>query len=664
MRNHRSFRSVGLVLAFTCGTTFTDLSGGSARVFADDAPKDVELRRELAKAYEAKDYKKALEAAKKLHELHPDDPIDMYNVACMTCLVGDKDKAFDWLERSVQAGFNDADHMSNDYDLKTLWGERRFRKLVQSIRDGEAEKEKSDRKGANKPKIPDKKPVEEHPVPEVPNLSPQEHGRKVQELTTELIRVSSAGERDEALEISLKALAHAKAIAKVAPQPARQALSLTHYNVCCMLSLKKDAERAFKHLDEAVKHQVPGFTIAEQMEGDSDLDPIRKDPRYAEILKRAKKNEAENPQGRPRPRDRIARPSDHDDDAESKPRDAKEKDENSKRPDASSMSAAERSKRSGELIPMLIEASRKGDYKQALEYALEAVELNDSPLNNYNAACMYSLNEQKDKAFEHLFRSFELGQLDGDVVRMLKTDDDLKNLRSDSRWPKAMEKAEAQMAERRALPKDKEVEFAFEVTLPPNHDKSKPVPLLVAMHHYHGSMDRAIERWKDAAAASGAILLTPQGTWEAGEGSGSFQWGADLDVIDRNVMKAINKTMDQYEVDEDRVALAGFSQGAWVAYALALRHPDAFCGIIPVAGHFRPESEAEFAGDRFKSMHLYIMIGEDDNSQLIKANEQAKDRFSRAGASVNMVIFKGVGHGFPPDSEAQLKKAVRFVLDR
>lgn len=651
MKPNRMLRPFSLVVILMLNVAPVGFTGWSDRqVVADDTPDAAKLQREVLEAYRAADYKKALTAAEKLNEVQPNNADTLYNIACLHCLLGETDKSFEWLEKSVLAGFKDGDHMSNDYDLKRLWGERRFRLLVQRLRD-EGEKSGGKDKPADKPKPV----VEEEKLPDVPKMSAQEHGRKIQSLTQELITVSGEGKRDKALEIGLTVLAHAKAMEKEIGNRANASLSLAHYNVCCMYALKKNPERALAHLEKAVDHLVPGFDIVQQAEGDSDVDSIRKDPRFKKAIERAKKLLADGAPPERRPRDRVRNPDEG--------RAADKSDQKGGNDELSGMTTAEREQRSDEFTNKLMEASQKKEYEKALEYSLEALRYSETSRNHYNVACMYSLNKKTDDAYEHLFKALGTASFDRDPVRMLKTDTDLDHIRGDSRWSKAMEMAEAAMAERRALPKDKEVEFKYDVTLPPNHDKSKAAPLLVALHHYHGDMGKATERWKAAAAASGAILLTPQGTFESSAGD-SYQWGSDRNLIERNVMKAINEVMDQYKVDEDRVAIAGFSQGGWAAYDIAMRHPDAFCGLIPVAGHFQPESESMLSGERFKSMHVYIMVGGEDNSQLIASNDDAKVRLSRAGASVNMVTFSGLGHGFPPDSDEQLTKAVRFVFDR
>lgn len=479
----RRTRNVSLHRLVLLATAFGLVGAIAAPVRADDDYEKV--ARQVRRAYDAHDYKKALELSEKLHEMRPKDVAPIYNIGCMHCLLGHKDEAFKWLEKAVDAGYRDAGYMAEDYDLKTLWGERRFRSLLRRIRRSQGEST-------------EKKPPEKPEQQEKPELSPQEIAQKVGELTTALIAASDAGRRDEALRLARQALELAD-------------IGITNYNVACMLSLLNRKDKALEHLEIAVKKGIDGRDMAELMAGDSDLDNIRKDPRYKKALAAAG--------GKPRP----ARPS------------------------------------------------RTTDVEE------------------------------------------------------------------------------------------KEVAAKWSVTVPQGLDKSAKAPLIVALHPFHGSMERTTERWKEAAAEVGAILLTPQGTFDMGDGQ--FQWGRDLDQIGDNVMDAIDDVVDEHNIDQKKIVLGGFSQGGWATWGLALRTPETFRGIIPVCGMCRPESESAFADDDLKDLRVFIMLGADERDRVKDANRRAARRLREIGAKVRSKSYDGVGHGFPENRTKELVKALRFILE-
>jgi len=70
------------------------------------------------------------------HKIHDDDDCanTAYNLACLSAMKGDKRGALDWLRKSVEAGFSDADGISKDSDLLPLHGDPEFDRLIAAAR--------------------------------------------------------------------------------------------------------------------------------------------------------------------------------------------------------------------------------------------------------------------------------------------------------------------------------------------------------------------------------------------------------------------------------------------------------------------------------------------------------------------------------------------------
>jgi tetratricopeptide (TPR) repeat protein len=85
----------------------------------------------LAAAYTRKGlYEKGLKIDQRLAQLRKEDPVVHYNLACSFALVGKKDEAFQALERSIQLGYSDFEHLKKDSDLKSLRSDVRFQTLL------------------------------------------------------------------------------------------------------------------------------------------------------------------------------------------------------------------------------------------------------------------------------------------------------------------------------------------------------------------------------------------------------------------------------------------------------------------------------------------------------------------------------------------------------
>jgi SAM-dependent methyltransferase len=89
------------------------------------------FEREFKKASEGGDYSRGLAIAEQMRAaLEPAYLGALYNIACMHCLLGHEEDAYEWLERAVDAGYWNAQQMIQDNDLEALRGQERFRALV------------------------------------------------------------------------------------------------------------------------------------------------------------------------------------------------------------------------------------------------------------------------------------------------------------------------------------------------------------------------------------------------------------------------------------------------------------------------------------------------------------------------------------------------------
>jgi eukaryotic-like serine/threonine-protein kinase len=66
---------------------------------------------------------------------HGDDVFRLwYDLACFAARAGRRDEALDYLHRAIEAGYNDAQLIRTDDDLKSLRNDPRFEKLVGDLK--------------------------------------------------------------------------------------------------------------------------------------------------------------------------------------------------------------------------------------------------------------------------------------------------------------------------------------------------------------------------------------------------------------------------------------------------------------------------------------------------------------------------------------------------
>jgi len=87
--------------------------------------------------FEGRKYREAIRKYAEVVERWPGSsnaPPAAYNCACAHALLGENAIALNWLEKAVEVGWKDADHIEKDEDLDSLRGEERYKKLVSKLK--------------------------------------------------------------------------------------------------------------------------------------------------------------------------------------------------------------------------------------------------------------------------------------------------------------------------------------------------------------------------------------------------------------------------------------------------------------------------------------------------------------------------------------------------
>lgn len=78
-------------------------------------------------------YEESLQAFTRCIELRPESPTAYYNIACTFSLMKKPEKALEWLEKSLDKGFNEFAHMERDGDLDNVRKHSGYAKLVKKF---------------------------------------------------------------------------------------------------------------------------------------------------------------------------------------------------------------------------------------------------------------------------------------------------------------------------------------------------------------------------------------------------------------------------------------------------------------------------------------------------------------------------------------------------
>ncbi len=124
--------------------------------------------------------------------------------------------------------------------------------------------------------------------------------------------------------------------------------------------------------------------------------------------------------------------------------------------------------------------------------------------------------------------------------------------------------------------------------LPTGYEPNYPYPLLVFLHN-HGGSEEQILRLAPHLSRRNYICIALRGPHllEARGDRPAYAWGLDgaLDVlVEEYVFRAVEQTRRHYHVHSERIYLAGFCEGAMLAYRLGLLFPERFAGVISLNG--------------------------------------------------------------------------------
>ncbi len=117
---NKVFASMGVDQKIINGQTSEGKTGTGSN------PEALKIAQEAYEAYQAKDVAKALELINQALAKDNTDSVILYNAACFNALQGNKEKAFSFLDKAVEAGFYEPTSIKADADLKSLHGDPRF----------------------------------------------------------------------------------------------------------------------------------------------------------------------------------------------------------------------------------------------------------------------------------------------------------------------------------------------------------------------------------------------------------------------------------------------------------------------------------------------------------------------------------------------------------
>jgi poly(3-hydroxybutyrate) depolymerase len=193
----------------------------------------------------------------------------------------------------------------------------------------------------------------------------------------------------------------------------------------------------------------------------------------------------------------------------------------------------------------------------------------------------------------------------------------------------------------------KEMEFALFV--PTAYAKEKQTPLVIALHGL-GSNPQQIMRYRgltDLAEKHGYIVAAPMGYNSRGWYGGRVlrpQKGDPenlSELSEKDVMNVLDLVKNEYTIDPDRVYLMGHSMGGGGTWHLALKYPDVWAGLAPIApAVFRPATDVQ----KVRHIPVILVQGDQDNLCPVGVARRWAEQMQAFGMTYRYVEVAGGDH--------------------
>lgn len=111
-----------------------------------------------------------------------------------------------------------------------------------------------------------------------------------------------------------------------------------------------------------------------------------------------------------------------------------------------------------------------------------------------------------------------------------------------------------------------------------------------------------------------------------------------------------------------RPVVTGGSQGGMLTFALAVRHPAAVAGAVPVMGWLPPPLVPDAVQDAEAYPPIYAVHGEADRIIPVGPTERSVDALRSLGLDVRLETFEGVGHHMSDPMDVQVRSWLGEML--
>jgi predicted esterase len=190
----------------------------------------------------------------------------------------------------------------------------------------------------------------------------------------------------------------------------------------------------------------------------------------------------------------------------------------------------------------------------------------------------------------------------------------------------------------------------------PDTSTASSYPLLIALHGGAGNKNSNLENW-EAARRKGWLVLSPQSTQPIY--SGAYTW-IDPELALEDLQVYSEQILKDHPIDEQRVVIAGFSQGSGMAIYAALSGKIKVRGFLSIATYLSDPGSIRSLAKQATSVRGYFITGEKERD-LHKVRE-IQNILKENNIPFGDEVHSDLGHEFPPDLGTSFDKAIDFIF--
>jgi predicted peptidase len=191
-------------------------------------------------------------------------------------------------------------------------------------------------------------------------------------------------------------------------------------------------------------------------------------------------------------------------------------------------------------------------------------------------------------------------------------------------------------------------EMEYTLYVPNSYDKQRKSPLVVALHGL-ASNPRQIIRYPGLitqAEKHGYIVVAPMGYspygWYGSRGRGGTR-SSDPDNLgelsEKDVLNVLAIVRETYQIDDRRIYLLGHSMGGSGTWHLAIKYPQIWAAISPLAPTMARGPDA-----LVKAKHIPVIVVQGDQDKLVYSTRRWVAKMKELNMEHRYIEVAGGGH--------------------